>query len=634
MSRPPRVLARTLVSTLGLAAAAAFAEPVQVASIENLADLALEDLVNIRVITTALRPQRFLDAPASVFVITGEDIRHAGATSLPEALRLAPNLEVAHVGSSAWAVSARGFQNVITNKMLVLLDGRTLYTSVLSGVLWDAQDVMLEDVDRIEVISGPGAALYGANAFSGVINIITHASRDTQGLVASASSGRYESNAALRYGGKLGERGTYRAYAMHIDRDDLRPFASQVPDAMRKDQVGFRADLDAWGGTLTVQGDAFDATESGNGAPDVQLNGGNLLARWMHEGADGTSTRVQAYYDHTKRDDPLAFRDRLDTLDVEAQQDLAARGAHHISYGVGYRYAWDDTTPTPVVRFLPEDRHLHWASVFAQDEIALGHDFSVTLGARAQTTVYVRPEVMPDLRLAWKPSAQAVAWAAVSRVARTPGRVDRDLFVPGNPPFAIKGSPDFRSEIGTVYEIGYRAQPNRSLTYSVTAFLDQLDDLRSGRPAPGGGAFISNEVEGRTTGIEAWAMYQATARWRLTAGWLELRQDLHAKNGSGSLVGPANLGNDPRHTVKLRSAWRPRDDVDVDLSWRYVSALSYSNVSGYDTLDARIAWRPRKDLELALVGKDLLQPDHVEFNEHGFPAAIPRSAFVQVRWEP
>lgn len=598
----------------------------------DLADLTLEQLAKVEVTTAALRPERLSDTPASIYVITGEDIRRSGARSLAEALRLAPNLEVAQVSATTWAISARGFQNVITNKLLVLLDGRTLYTTVLSGVLWDVQDVMLEDVDRIEVISGPGAALYGANAFTGVINIITKSARDTQGALASAGASRIDRTYSVRYGAPLGD-GAYRGYAMHIERDNLRPEASHVADHMVKDQVGFRGDFGPEDAALTLQGDAYYARKDGNGAPAATLDGANLLARWTTNLAGGSRLRTQACYDHTWRNDPATFIDRVDTFDLDVRDNLPAYGAHHVSFGAGYRYALDSTTPSPVLRFIPSDRRLHWASAEAQDDIALARNLSLIAGVRWQTDVYVNPAVLPDLRLAWKPAPNHLLWAAASAVARTPGRIDHDFFLPRNPPFAIRGGPDFTSETGRTYEIGYRGSLDPRLTLSATLFYTRLDDLRGGVPAPGGGFFVGNAVEGRTSGLETWAMWQPTGRWRLMAGLLELHQDLRAKNGSGSLSGPAALGNDPRHTVKARSSYHLSDAIDLDVDWRYVSSLAYlTTVPSYSATDVRAAWRVSRDLELSMAVSNLFDKEHVEFDEHGFPAQVPRSTWAQVRW--
>jgi iron complex outermembrane receptor protein len=401
---------------------------------------------------------------------------------------------------------------------------------------------------------------------------------------------------------------------------------------MTKDQAGFRMDVGhEANGAMTFQGDVYRATIEGNGARDVKLEGANLVARWTRALAGGSRLRVHGYYDYTNREDPSGFIDRVDTFDIEAQHDLATMGAHRISYGAGYRVARDDTTPTPIVHFLPEDRTLRWGTVFAQDQVALGGNVTFTGGVKVQTSPYVGAEVMPDLRLDWKPVENHLAWAAASRVVRTPGRIDRDFFYPGTAPFFIRGGPDFQSETGNVFELGYRAQPAHWLTFSAAAFHARLDDLRGGR-LENGAAVISNEAEGDTTGIEAWAIAQATSRWRLTLGLLELRQRLRPKPGSVDFVAPASLGNDPRHTVKVRSSYRLGDGVDFDLGWRYVSRLSYLvTVPGYQEADARVAWRVTDKVEVALAGMSLLHKGHVEFDEHGLPAVIPRAAYFQVR---
>ena len=603
-------------------------------SARDLADLSLEQLSNLEVTTAARRPERLSDAAASIFVITREDIRRSGASSLPEALRLAPNLEVARVSATTYAITARGFQNVITNKLLVLLDGRTLYTTVLAGVLWDAQDVMLDDVDRIEVISGPGAALYGANAFAGVINIISRPAADTQGGTVVAGGGNFERQLAVRQGGVLGESGAWRAYAMHIERDNMRPEASAVADRMRKDLAGFRADAGPATG-FTLQGDAYRATIDGNHAAQVKLNGANLTGNWRRALDGGATLELSGWVDRSDRDDPQGFRDRVDTYDLQFQHSLATLGVHRISYGAGYRYAIDAATPTAIVRFVPDHRRLHWASAFAQDEIALRPNLTATVGAKVQTDVYVNPEFLPDARLAWKPVEGHLLWTALSRVARTPGRIDRDFFFPGIAPFLIRGGPDFKSETGEVFEVGYRGEPSRALTVSATLFYDRFDNLRSGRPAPSGGGFvISNEIAGKNSGLEAWAMVQAAPQWRVTLGLLELSQNLRRKDGSGGLSGLSDLGNDPRHTVKLRSSYRLSDRVSFDADWRYVSALSYSAVPAYNATDLRLAWQATPEVEIAVMGGDVFHArGHVEFDEHGAPAVLPRTGYLQLRWK-
>ena len=626
MACRPRIL------VLALAAASLPAFPAIQAPGPELADLSLEELSKLEVTTTSLRPERYSKAPASIFVITNEDIRRSGARSLPEALRLAPNLDVAQVSATSYAISARGFQNVITNKLLVLLDGRTLYTTVLSGVLWDAQDVMLEDIDRIEVISGPGAALYGANAFTGVINIISKRADATQGVVASAGGGDYDRQAAARIGGAIGQSGAWRFYGMHIERDDLRPAAAHVADRMIKDQAGFRTDWGPAENGFTFQGDAYSASIDSSSALPVEIGGTNLLGRWTRSFSDDSRLVVQAYYDHTRRNDPATFIDQVDTYDFTVQHNLPAWGRHRISWSAGYRSANDHTSPSAVLRFIPDDKRLHWTSAAAQDEIALGPTLSLIAGARWQTDVYVHPVFLPDVRLAWSPTSNQLAWVSASGVARTPGRIDRDFFIPATAPYVIQGGPSFTSETGRTYEVGYRAQPVPAVTVSVSAFLTNLDDLRGGQLSPDHTGFvIANAVQGRTTGLEAWAMWQANPRWRLMLGWLELHQDLHDKNDN-SLSGPAGLGNDPRHTAKVRSSWHVTDTIDLDVDWRYVSSLAYlTTVPAYDATDIHVAWRVSRNIELSLAVNNAFDRRHVEFDEHGFPTEIPRSAYGQLR---
>jgi iron complex outermembrane receptor protein len=420
---------------------------------------------------------------------------------------------------------------------------------------------------------------------------------------------------------------------MYNDRDNLRPEASHVADQMRKATFGFRGDYGWAGDHFQLQGDTYDATVTGNGAPEVRLRGANAVANWSHDLGGESRLNIRAWYDHTMRNDPVTFIDTVDTFDIEGQYDLRPWHGNRISVGLGYRNADDRTQPTASVRFIPQDRRLAWRSAFAQDEIQLTPTLTATLGARGQSGVFAGGEFLPDARLSWKPAADHMTWIAASRVARTPGRIDRDFFFPANAPFLIRGGPDFQSERGTVYEVGYRASPRPQVTWSIALFHQDLDRLRGGSLAPDGAGFlISNEIEGRSNGLEAWLLYQASERWRLMAGWLELNQDLHTRPGSTDFGGPAALGNDPRHTFKARSSYRVSSALDVDASFRYVSALAYlSTVPAYGALDLRLAWHWSKAVELSVEGTDLTRSSHVEFDEHGLPAHIPRAVYGQVR---
>ncbi len=624
--------ARACIATI--AALTAFAANAQTGKPSDLADLSLEELANLEVTSVSRRAERLSDAPASIFVITGDDIRRSGATSLPEALRLAPNLEVARVDSRQYAISARGFNNTIANKLLVLIDGRTIYTPLFSGVFWDAQDTLLEDVDRIEVISGPGATLWGANAVNGVINVITRRATETQGTLLVAGAGNLERGVAARQGGKLGEEGAFRVYGKISDRDHTsRADGTSAQDSWDSGQAGFRADWGTAAGAFTLQGDAYRGTIDQAAAGDIRISGGNLLARWARQLSGGDRVQVQAYFDNTEREIPGTFEERLNIFDVEFQHALRVGQQHAVIWGGGYRRADDHVSNTAALAFLPADRNLRWGNLFVQDEIALrGDQLRLTLGTKAQSNPYTGTEFLPSARIAWKPDASRLVWSALSRAVRAPARLDRELFVPRQPPFFLAGGPDFRSEISKVLEFGYRAQPSRRAAYSVTLFHSVHDHLRSLEPGPAGALVIANKMEGKTDGIEAWGSLQAAERWRLSAGLLVLHQDLRLKPDSGDTMGIAAAGNDPRHQWNLRSSLDLPGRQEFDVMLRHVAPLPSPSVPGYTALDARYAWHFERGLEVALIAQNLFDRRHPEFGAAAARSEIERGLFLKLRW--
>jgi iron complex outermembrane receptor protein len=353
-------------------------------------------------------------------VITREDIRRSGATSIPEILRLAPNLQVAQVDASQYAISARGFNSITANKLLVLIDGHSVYTPLFSGVFWDVQDVLVENIERIEVISGPGGTLWGANAVNGVINIIRSKSGSTQGGQLTVGAGNAEEGASVRYGGKLGEDASYRIYAKKFNLDNTtRANGNEVPDAWQKGQVGFRTDWSAAGDVLTLQGDAYKGVIDQMTNDDKQISGGNLRARWNHALQGGDSLQIQTYYDHTRRIYPGTFGESLNTYDIDVQHNWHGGKNHDIVWGGGYRYARDAVTNSAVLAFLPPDKTLTLANIFVQDEIALAERLKLTVGTRIEHNNYTGVENQPGIRLAWKPNEQNLWWSAISRVAYT-----------------------------------------------------------------------------------------------------------------------------------------------------------------------------------------------------------------------
>lgn len=611
---------------------------------ENLADLSLEELGSIEITSVSKRAERILDAPASIYVITAEDIRRSGVTSLPEALRLAPNLLVAQVSTGGYSISARGFNSAAGNKLLVLIDGRSVYTPLFSGVFWDVQDVMLEDVDRIEVISGPGGTLWGTNAVNGVINVITRPAQDTQGGLLAAGGGNRESGGALRYGGTTGAEGHYRVYGKYSDIDHTElANGNAVNDGMYKSQAGFRADWARAGDQITLQGDAYSGEKAQPGPGTISLNGisrlnpvamsgFNLLGRWDHRLDGGSKLGLQAYYDHTERNVRGTFDDTLDIVDLQFQHSLQPIAAHAVVWGAEYRYGKDRIVNDDFIAFLPADVDQVWASLFAQDEIALRANLRLTLGARLERNDYTGNEFLPSARLAWGFTPDNLLWTAASRTVRAPSRVDRDLYFPANgPPFLINGGPDFQSEVAEVYELGYRGQPWSRLTWSVTAFYTEYDHLRTLEIDPGGTFLVfANEMDGTTSGVEMWATLQASAGWRLSAGFTTLHKELKLKPGSDGLNGGVNAeGNDPDYSWHLRSTHNLSEQWELDAIVRGVAELPVPAVPAYVAADLRLGWKPRRDLELSLAGRNLFDSAHAEFGNPQTRSEFGRSMFLK-----
>lgn len=604
------------------------AEPLLLA---DLADLSLEQLANLEVTSVSRHAERISDAPASIFVITAEDIRRSGATSLPEALRIAPNLQIARVDAKSYAISARGFNNAIGNKLLVLIDGRTVYSPLFSGVFWDQQDVMLEDVERIEVISGPGATQWGANAVDGVINVITLRAGDTPGGLATLTGGNTQSGYAVRYGGRIGDDGAYRVYAKASDQaGTARADGARLGDAWQRSQAGFRADWGTAARGFTLQGDVYNGgAKASSVLGTASFSGANVLARWTRTYDDGSDLHVQAYLDSADRDDLVTYRDRMRVMDIEAQYGMQWGEGHRLLWGGGYRSGHDSTDKSLLIAFIPADRDLRWANVFVQDTVTLTRRLHLTAGAKFESNVYTGWEFLPSARLAWKFEDRQLLWGALSRAVRAPARLDREFFLPGNPPYLIRGGPNFESETATVAEIGYRAQPNRVTTLSVSVFRNFYANLRSGQPPP---AVVQNLIEGNATGLELWGSVQATRDWRLSGGLTTLNQRLHIVPGSRDPTGPSALGNDPDSQLMLRSSLDLSANVEFDLTLRRVAALPNPVVPAYNAVDARLGWRLSRALEIALTARNGFDPGHPEFNAPATASQIPRSVYLTLKW--
>lgn len=604
-----------------------------------LKKMSLDELMDIQVTSVSKRPEKLSETASAIQLITDEDIRRSGATSLPEALRLASNLEVAQVDARQWAITARGFNNVFADKMLVLIDGRTVYTPLYAGVYWDVQQTMLTDLDRIEVISGPGATQWGANAVNGVINVTTKSAKDTQGTLVSAGGGTELRGAGeARYGGKLGSNLYYRVYATYADRgDSVRPRGQSSQDDWRTGQAGFRLDYDpGTADALTLQGDLHTGTMNQFGPKNIQTSGGNLLGRWTRQLQDNSDMKLQIYYDRTHRSIPRSFTQELETYDVDFQHRRPLGSANDLVWGLGYRFVQDDVINTPANAFLPAQVGRASYSAFVQDEIALSKDrLHLILGTKVEHNDYTGYEIEPTVRLTWHPDQKQTFWAAVSRAIRTPSRIDRDLYSPAVPPYRITGGSHVVSEKLLAYEAGYRVQIDPQLSLSVATFLNNYGDLRSLTPLNPPQAFPvenSSGLRGRSSGAEMTVEWQVAPKWRLRIGWTELRVHSEPQPGTGDRATRDSIARDPNHQAFLRSWLDLSATWECDATLRYIAPIHSSSVPGYAEADLRLGWHPKPAWEFSLLGQNLLHSQHPEFNSPGSRRELQRSIYGKASW--
>ncbi len=605
------------------AAIASSAAASETSSAADLNRLSIEDLANIDISSVSKTDQPLSDAPAAVFVITREDIHRAGAASIAEALRLAPNLQVARITASHYAISARGFNGSAADKLLVLVDGRSVYATYFSGVFWDVQDTPLDDIDRIEVISGPGATLWGANAVNGVINIITRKAGETQGGLMALSGGNRERTGMLQYGGKVGSKLSWRAYVSGVDYShSITATGADAKDGWHKYQGGFRFDWTPSNDLITLQGDAYDGLDGHLTTAPEAIAGHNVIARWTHPFAGGSALQVQAYYDELRRDSAGNADDHVITYDLDMQHNLSLASVHQIVWGAGVRVINDDfqVTPQPALTqfFNPAKSALAYGEVFGQDSIALSPALKLILGIKLESDPYDGLQTLPSIRVSWKPADSALLWAAISRAVRAPSRLDRDFFETVGPTTVLQGGV-FKSEKLTAFEAGYRGQPTVQTSLSVSAFYNIYDDLRSFEASPGGvlPLIIENMMEGETYGVEVWGSYQAAPWWRLSAGFDWLHKNLRFKPGSLALGGVGIAGDDPDYQASLQSRMELRPDLKLDVDLRNIGALPEPASPAYTELGVRLGWDVTRTVELSLTGTNLLHTHHAEFGSTG-----------------
>lgn len=628
---------------------------------DALSRFSLEELMNVEVTSVSKRPEKLFEAAAAIYVITREDIHRSGVTSIPEALRMAPGLEVARVDAHNWAITSRGFNDVYANKLQVIIDGRSVYTPLFSGVFWDVQNMFLDDIDRIEIIRGPGATLWGANAVNGVINVITRPTKETQGVLIQVGSGTEErAFGGIRYGGQLGTNAHYRVYGRYFNRDDsVQSSGARASDGWWLGHGGVRVDWEPSDtDLLTFQGDAYSGrvnqtfvatsptTPGGQPVEDEYvIEGGNALGRWTHAFSEGSVLQLQTYYDGTRRRTAF-FQEVRDTVDLDVQLRFVLGQRHQFITGLGYRLSADDIVNAYTLSFDPSSRTMHLYSGFIQDEITIVDEYlRLTLGSKFEHNDFTGIEFQPGVRLLWTPHARHTAWASVSRAVRTPSRAEDDVEInqPGPVPgsiLSIRGDRRFESEKLIAFEAGYRVQAHTRVSLSIAGFYNDYDDLRTREPGaviPGIPVIIplvvANNLQGETYGVELGPRWEVTEWWLLQATYSTLWMNLHRNAASTDTNAEGAEGRSPHHQATLRSSMDLLRHWTLDGTVRYVDSLPNLSIPSYVTLDVRLAWRPVEWLEISVVGQNLLDNQHAEFAPSLIrtqPTEVERSVYGQV----
>jgi iron complex outermembrane receptor protein len=635
----------------------------------DLAEKSIEDLMNMDVTSVSKKEQKMSQVAAAVFVITQQDVRHSGATNIPGLLRMVPGLDVAQIDANTWAISARGFNLQFASKLLVLIDGRAVYTPLTGGVNWDTQDVPLDDIERIEVTRGPGGTVWGANAVNGVINIITKKARDTQGVLITGGGGTTEQGfGTVQYGGTIKGATSYRVFAKYLNSGALPGLTGQdADDGWHLLHTGFRADT-SWSqkDSLTIQGDLYTGDEGAiivhsilsppenvNLPKVIDLSGGNILSRWNHMFSSRSDISLQVYFDRYIRSGPNAD-ERRNTYDLDFQHHLALGARHDLIWGVGYRYTEDHTVGTIDGTFIPANRVGQLFNTFMQDQIALKPGrLYLYVGTKFENSYFAGWNLEPSVRLAWTPSTQSTFWAAISRASRTPSRRDVGLdavlaALPGPAEVALLGNEDFVSEHVVSYEAGYRTQPSDRLSIDAAVFFNVYGKLESIEMLP---SFIDhntnppilvhpltfgNKLHGTTEGVEISLNWKIANRWTLSPGYSFLEMHLHtdATSLDATSVGDAQ-GSNPGHQAQLRS----RLELPHNFTWNtnvyFVGRLPAQFVPSYTRLDTLLTWRPTERLEVSLVGQNLIRDHHLEFNDFiqsVNSSQVKRSAYAKMTW--
>jgi iron complex outermembrane receptor protein len=640
----------------------------------DLTQLDLKDLMNVEVTSVSKREQKISTAGAAIYVINQEDIRRSGATSIPDLLRMVPGVHVAQMNAHTWAISIRGFTDKYGDKVLVMIDGRSVYTPLTSGVNWDQQDVPLEDIDRIEVIRGPGGTVWGANAVNGVINIITKSAKATPGGLVTAGGGSEEAVLGLlQYGGRVGRRGAYRVFGDYANLGESpAPTGEVIADGWHKAHAGFRSDWELSAkDALTVQGDLFQSREGQtidtlliNEFPreailddKITVSAGNLLARWERTLSNGSGTSLQVYYDRYDRVERGVGEIR-NTMDVDFEHHLTLGSRSNLVWGGGYRVTSDNITPGYAVRYQPARETDDLFSAFAQDEIRLLHSLWLTLGTKVEHNSYTGLEFEPSGQLVWNLTDRQTAWASVSRAIRQPARADFHIradvaIVPlDNGGFGVvelTGNPDRKAERLYDFEVGYRAQATQRLSLDLATFSSHYYGLQTNEPGnpffttdPGPAHLVipivfADNAHAHNYGVEVFATWSVNRRWKISPGYSFLQMHVAGDPSSQDTAAGAIAAESPKHQFQIRSFLNLTRRLEWETSVFQVGRLTdggSGSTPGYTRLDSRLGWHAGESLEFSIVGQNLLSPAHAEYHDAFaiLHSLVERSIFCKVTW--
>ncbi len=646
---------------------------------DMLLNMSIEELLNRKITSVSKKPQQLKEISSAVYVINQDEIKRSGATTIPEILRMAPGVHVARIDSNKWSVSIRGFSDIFANDLLVMIDGRSIYNLLFGGVYWDVQDTMIEDIERVEVIRGPGATVWGANAVNGVINIITKKAKDTQGgLVSAAYGSEAQGFGGIRYGGKLGHDNYFRLYAKAQKQDNSKLQAGgDAYDGRHQEQTGFKIDLaENSDDPVTLQGDFYHGVNRIVSRTDSLMpfvfdqnkndheivRGGNVLTRWQHKISDTSNTSLQLYYDYNYRSSGVMTQARH-TVDIDFQHVFKYDSWNEVTWGAGYRFSGDDMNGTFIVDVQPAERNTHLYSGFIQDEVSLLDDtVKLTAGIKLSHNDFSGFEYQPTARALWRFSDKQSIWASFSRAVRTPSRFDQNGIInntiPGIPVptvLTVQGNPGFNSERMYAYEVGYRALITDNLHVDVAVFYNDYDNLRGSgmlTPScqPSGGfppcfspedthfnvpvSLGENNLKGETYGGEFTVRWKMNDVFSVNGSYSLLQMQIHSKQGIQS--DEREEHGSPQHIASLQPSFKLWKDLSLDFWIRYTDQIRSIDIPNVVNIDTRLSWKPVKDLEVSLVGQNILEESHQEFitSQSNAPATrVERGVYGQIRWQ-